>query len=64
MRKDPDFELNFMRGSIKPKISLGNYEMTSNQTNRILKSLDTNKINLDLLKTKIDTVLRPLSPRL
>mmetsp|Transcript_30629 Transcript_30629/g.37842 ORF Transcript_30629/g.37842 Transcript_30629/m.37842 type:complete len:133 (-) Transcript_30629:394-792(-) len=47
-----------------PKMSMSNFEMANEQLARLMRALDTNKINLDLLKTKIDTVLRPISPRL
>lgn len=41
-----------------------NNDMANDMIVSIFNRLDSNKINLDLLKGKIDTVLRPLSPEL
>ena len=61
---DPNFEINVLRGSSKPKMALTNFDMARDQLNKVFRTLDTNKINLDLLRTKIYKALRPISPRL
>ena len=38
--------------------------MANDQLEKVNNVLNTNKINLDLLKTKIDTALRPMTPRI
>ena len=43
---------------------VGQYELVNDQTQKLIKSFDKNRTSIDALRTKLETVLRPVSARL
>ena len=66
-RKDRENSKNItalLKESLKPKMRIGQYELVNDQTQKLIKSFDKNRTSIDALRTKLETVLRPVSARL
>ena len=49
--------------SIKPSLNSNQFEMVNDQTSKLAKAIEIKNNNLESLRTKIDTMLKPLGTK-